>query len=655
MTDVGVAASRPVLLTEPSDRREFQLRRGGGETARLPTRGRQTERLTPRFDALVSSLEQQRATAQTSLPATDPEMVLVFETRGSVADVFDDAKKAGLELLIEAEDEFEPDDDFQKNAKRPADVPGLLHVALANLEAVTQLRQLWETWSRGEPLVGLGGMGSGLASLFNHLKDVRPWDAADRIRATGLTEVIQDRLAVGIAEVPIEAELWPYSSATRRAAAEATVRNAIAELGGTVTAAETYEEFGYHGIAAVVPTEALRGVAEQGADVIQLLRSNDVFLVRPGGQSVLPSESAVASAPVPSDFPPPSGDPTVALLDGLPAVNHARLDGRVVVIDPDGFDDGTYEARLRRHGTQMASLITWGDFGDEESPLARPILARPILKPDAHTQDNGEAVPDGVLLPDLMVRAFREIVAAAPSVRIVNLSVCDPHAPFQTIPSAWARALDWLSAEYGVLPVVSAGNHPTLELSIDRAAFATAAEGERRRWTLEALNEHALSRRLLTPAEAINALTVGALHRDGSGEYASGARIDLLEGTEIPSPISAIGRGFRRSVKPDVHAPGGRQLFTVDPASSTTTIRMISSLGVLPPGLRAASPTDTDPTMGEVHTRGTSGATALTTRRAARLLDLVEELRAGVAAFDPRHVAGRAQGARRSRRGVARR
>ena len=349
MTNLTGVVNRPVLLTLPADRRSFAPRGRGSEGARLPSRARQAQRLTSRFDALITSLQEQRATAQTSLPATDPELVLVFETRGNVSDVFSALRNAGLQLLIEVEDEFEPDEDFQKNAKTPGDVPGLLHVALASLDAVQQLRQLWATWIRGEPLQGLGGMHSGLASLFAHLKDVRPWGPEDRVGSTGLIDAINDWLALGITEVPIEAELWFYESAARRAEAEDAARAAIGDVGGRVVQSAVHEGFGYHGVAAIVPTTGLQVVADQGPDTIQLLRSKDVFLVRPGGQSVLPSPDAHAGPPVPEDVPLPSGEPRVLLLDGLPAANHARLADRIIVADPDGFDDGTYEAYLRRH------------------------------------------------------------------------------------------------------------------------------------------------------------------------------------------------------------------------------------------------------------------------------------------------------------------
>ncbi len=637
MTDVSVVA-RPILLTGPTNRRESPAPQPPrGDSARLPSRARQVERLTPRFDALIRSLEQERATAQTSLPAADPELVLVFETRGSVVDVIEVMQRVGLQVLIEVEDEFDPDEDFEKNATRPAPIPGLLHVAFGGLQAMQQLRDAWETWSRGEPLSGLGGRSSGLASLFAHLKDIRPWSPADRIRSTGLEEAVRDWLDAGVDEVPIEAELWFSDSVAQRSARQTSVSSLIATVGGRVLHTAIHEAFGYHALAAMVPVNALRDVVGQGPDALQLLRSHDIFFVRPGGQSVTPSEDAQPGEVTPEESASPSGDPRVLLLDGLPAANHVRLADRLLIYDPDGLDDGTYEAWLRRHGTEMASLIVWGDLGAEASPLRHPVIVRPILKPDPKTMARVEAVPESTLLPDLMVRAFREITTASPTVRIVNLSVCDPHAPFDTIPSAWARALDWLMVEHNVLVIISAGNYPVVELPVARSAFEAAEEAERREWTLKVLGSEANGRRLLTPAESINALTVGALHADASGAYVSGNRVDLLGGAVLPSPVSAMGRGFRRSVKPDIHTPGGRQLFTVDLSSSGST-RLTASASTLAPGLRAASPTRADPTQGELHVRGTSAATALATRQAARLLDVIEDLRVGAPEFSDRHV-----------------
>jgi Subtilase family len=647
MIDTATQANRPIILVGTTERRSFTAPRGrGGEKLKqLPSRQRQFARLSPRFDELARALERQRMAGQASVPAADPELVVVFESRGSVADVFDAARRAGLEFLIEVEDDFDPDEDFQKNTKKPADVPGFLHVVLSNATAMEQLLRLWRRWSNGEPLTGLGGMTSGLASLFDHLKDVRPWGPEDRVRATGLVEALEDRIGEGINQLPIEAELWFRDSAAQRRRSEAETRRLIEGAGGQVLRTATHEGFGYHGIAGVLPVDALRPLLDQRAGDVELLRSNDIFFLRPGGQSVLTPTDAEPGEHVPAGVSTPAGDPTVALIDGLPVANHARLFGRVTVLDPDGLDDGTYLAELRRHGTQMASLISWGDLGAAEEPLQRPILARAILKPDLQTMDRRESVPDGTLLPDLMVRVFREQHGSAdedgvaPSVRIVNLSIGDPNALFDAIPSAWARALDWLAFEYSVLVVISAGNHAgPLEISTRRADFGALDPEQRRKLTIQALVGEALIRRLLNPAESLNSITVGALHADSAGAYPVGTRIDPLGDAPIPSTVSAMGRGFRRSVKPEVFREGGRQLFNVDVTAPPHTTRLVVNQGALAPGLLAACPTVADPTAGEVHMRGTSGAAALTTRRAAQLLDLIESLRADVPGFEDRHV-----------------
>lgn len=77
------------------------------------------------------------------------------------------------------------------------------------------------------------------------------------------------------------------------------------------------------------------------------------------GQSAfpIPEEVQVTShGGSPLDLEGPSGDPIVALLDGLPLENHDFLNGRLTVDDPDGWAAET-PAADRHHGTNMASLL----------------------------------------------------------------------------------------------------------------------------------------------------------------------------------------------------------------------------------------------------------------------------------------------------------
>ena len=99
---------------------------------------------------------------------------------------------------------------------------------------------------------------------------------------------------------------------------------------------------------------------------------------------------------------------------------------------------------------------------------------------------------------------------------------------FETIVSSWARSLDWLSYLYGVLVVVSAGNHPTLPFEGGASALATLVGDERILAINKAMESAAGRRRLLSPAEAINVLTVGALHSDHAGAVPLGVRLGLF-------------------------------------------------------------------------------------------------------------------------------
>src|ERR1035438_6904398 len=68
-------------------------------------------------------------------------------------------------------------------------------------------------------------------------------------------------------------------------------------------------------------------------------------------------------------------------------------------------------------------------------------------------------------------------------------------------------------------------------------------------------------RRPLSPAEAINCLSVGAVHADACPDYDAGPRVDLLRGRRLPSPLNTVANGFRRSTKPEILLPGRRLLF----------------------------------------------------------------------------------------------
>ena len=154
-----------------------------------------------------------------------------------------------------------------------------------------------------------------------------------------------------------------------------------------------------------------------------------------------------------------------------------------------------------------------------------PVYVRPILQPRRTFGGQFvEAIPENMLPVDLIHRSVRRLFEAendeapvAPEVRIINLSIGDTARPFLRDMSAWARLLDWLAWKYHVLFIVSAGNHShDLELAIRRSGLNSLSVEQCEQSVIKALAADTRNRRLLSPAETINGLTIGAAHQDAA-------------------------------------------------------------------------------------------------------------------------------------------
>lgn len=638
-------AARPIIVLAAPTGTDFQPRGGGKPKTRVPDRARQGERLTGKLEELERLLDgTSTATVTVGLPDSDPELVVVFEAIDSTSATLNDAlSKVGLEPLLEVEGDIADADlaeDWARLTPPTTDAEPIklyLHASMANQQAVQQLITLWNLWKQNKRMPN--GY-SGFTDLFKHLRDVRRWGPADRVRTTGLAAMLSERLADQLTDVPIHVELWFRANAERRARAEEDVRRLIESGGGQVLGRAEIPEIGYHALAAQYPA-ALLAPAANLADVaaletVALLQSTDLLYVRPGGQTVdvVLDDDLETSAPV--DMADSLGPPLVAVLDGLPASNHPRLNGRVDIVDPEDFaGQPAYTVERRRHGTMVASAVIWGDLNGPAVPTGRRVAVRPVLKPDLATRQHDEAIPWGDLPPAIMMQAVRDVLGEdgdgpIPTVKVFNVSLGDPLAVFDTVPSAWARAIDWLAYTYNVLFVVSAGNHPGT-IPIDATVLRQATGRERDRLLAEALAPLSSARRLLPPGESLNALTVGATHADAAtGDFEVGYNVDPWGTPNHPSPVSAHGRGIRRALKPDLAAPGGRKLYSprmmpppgIEPARSGHT---------KPPGVLVAAPPNN-----QVYDAGTTFAAAEVTRRAAQIID---SLNASDNAVPDRHLA----------------
>lgn len=629
---------RPLLLfprPESVDREQMSSSR---RRLHSPTRFRQGVRTFPIFQRLQDSFNTRQVELQGTPAGADPEQVLVIETIGAVEDFVKAAEKIpGLEWMGEFDiDEIEPDDDFFDESDRDKKLTGRFYMVMSNQQALTQMLSLWNRYKDNPEEMNFrrGGEYYGLAKfkdIFNHLKDIRRWGLQDRLAEN---EMLQDwRYTLQHTPdqpVRFEAELWYRQSEDKRSESERIISNLISNLGGEVKGQCTIPEIAYHSILAELPAQAAQQIIEHPE--VDLTRCDNIMFFRPVGQVSTGPESPVegiAEYHV-EEQTPPTGNPVVAILDGMPLENHSLLTGRLQVDDPDNWAS-EYQATERQHGTAIASLVVNGDLSNNEAPLNRPVYIRPIMKPNSRdfNSPKSEHIPDDVLLVDFIHQAVRRIVATdnpmAPTVKIINLSIGDPSRQFDRLISPFARLLDWLSTEHNILFVISAGNHSeSIDTGLTADEFSQLSDEDIEKIIVECLYSNSRHRKLLSPSESLNNITVGALHYDNADAVATEHLIDVFNGP-LPSPISAFGSGHRRSIKPEVLYSGGRILFERPIRSSNADIRV--SIRRLPPGNWIAAPgTQTGQINNRQYRCGTSNSAALITRSASFCYDTLQEI-----------------------------
>ena len=627
--------------------------KSGGRPPKVvgPGGRRQGERLSPRFKELTDAFEAKRAELGEGTPIeADPSLVIVLDLAGSVEEFYKAVNKVkGLEFLAEmAGDTTDSDDDFyildrgQERSKKS--VEHSLYLVMSNAKAVDQMISLFDRWKKDPKAKFDRGLGK-FKDVFSQLVDLRRWGPEDRVRETGLIERWQETLDIvgdSQSSVRVEIELWYRNDRGQRQASEQEIRTIIADSGGRVVNRAKIEEIGYHALLAELPRQQVETVVRQGPQAIRLLMAEDVMFVSPFEPM---SVKAVPSVPGSElSFPPVALEddrPRIALLDGVPFQNHDALAGRLSIDDPDDFESG-YPLAARSHGTAMASLIIHGDLSAPEKPLDRKVYVRPIMRHEKLPSDQYvERVSPDTLFVDLLHRAVRRLFVGesgrppvAPGVRVINLSIGDRGRPLVRRMSPIGRLVDWLALEYNVLFIISAGNHVDpisipAEAASDRESARVAA--------LQAVHASQIVRGILPPGDAMNAVTVGAVHADGSPDLDESSNVWDLSRQGEPALYSATGPGVDRMIKPDIYYVGGWRLF-VQP---TPLLAAGSDIDLYPantasmgPGLRVAAPSEWGSSSRTTFECGTSHATALVTREASLLFDLLEEKRQDSAALD---------------------
>ena len=539
----------PLLVFPEPALAERAKRTGFGGKINRPEASRQARRLVPQFQRLQEAMDNRRLALQENPLGIQPELVLVLETIGPIEDFIRAVNRIrGLEWLGEGEfDDMPPEFGFEDPENENKLLKGQLFLVMTDQRALNEMRSLFEAWERDPDASFPYGLAR-LKHAFEHLRTIRPWGVEDRIRETGILEDWAARLEQDQAYVPFEAELWFRKTPLGREQAESQLREVIDSVKGQVVGQCLIPEIGYHALLGRLPRVSVQAIIDdiEAFRDILLLQCEDLMHVRPVGQCTFPiSRTEETELLAVNELDQlvhqrelPKGEPAIALLDGMPLTGHVLLDERLKVDDPDEYE-AAYQAHERVHGTGMASLICYGDLNHPGAPADRPVYVRPILQPRrGFNREFVEEIPDSVLPVDLIHRAVRRLFdgdesqpAVAPEVQVISLSVGNLARPFLREMSAWARLLDWLSWRYQVLFVVSAGNHShEVELRLPRRALDGLSAEIRERRVVEALAADTRNRRLLSPAETLNGLTIGAAHDDDGPRPVRGLGIDPFVG-----------------------------------------------------------------------------------------------------------------------------
>ena len=232
---------------------------------------------------------------QADVAGAPPEQVLVLEIAGSVADFVRAVQQIeGAEWFGEVDEVLEPDEDFYLDDEHiDQEIGGQLFLIMSNQQALDQIVSLWQRWT-DDPAQRLERGLAPWKHVFAHLRDIRPWDAHDRINATGIVEDWRDRIAQGQEAVPTEIELWFRATQNVRQESAGRVRDIVEGSGGRVVAEAQIDEIAYHALLAEIPATLIPAIVDAGD--ARLVRADEIMFFRPTGQAISPlPEDAPAS------------------------------------------------------------------------------------------------------------------------------------------------------------------------------------------------------------------------------------------------------------------------------------------------------------------------------------------------------------------------
>ncbi len=366
-------------------------------------------------------------------------------------------------------------------------------------------------------------------TVLAKIETIKPWTREDRSSARLKAISIKDaeEYTVDVLLLPIEGQ------SANPQAIPAIERFAISRRGRVVDKA-------------IQPTFTTLRVRLGGQALNDLLDyRDDVALVDlpPAAHVLVPQLLSVDVDQLPLPATPDATAPGICVVDSGVLEGHPLLESAIISEKSRAFPPTLGSAIPASpvtdagHGTQVAGIALYGDVG---RCLDSSAFDQSVWLVNARLLDDRNE-----LHPDRMP-FVREIVQhAADRCRVFNLSF--GLEPCEGFLSVHAAEIDALTREYDALFVVSAGN--------EKIADRFAGMDPRKEYPNFLLESEA---RVLAPAEALNALTVGGITPDREPYPHRTKR--LIAPTRAPSPFTRAG-GVKNVVKPELVEEAGNYAY----------------------------------------------------------------------------------------------
>jgi hypothetical protein len=450
---------------------------------------------------ISQQLEQTRAAVMRSKPAQfDPGLMVKLSVQAGTLD--DDALRSfGIDVISEESDET--------------------LVVFVSEAARQEFERRLELYRRG-------GVGRGVsANVFHAIEQISLWQPADRIGSS-----LRDRQWNDAGPIVVDIELWPRESRqSNRRACDQTI-TWLREVN-----AEVWDALATDSV--VLIRASMAGRVLNALLELETVRTVDT----PPSLRLETSQVEIGVGDI--NIGAARDNATlIAILDSGVVAGHPVLSP--VVGEAQSFIDGRDAVDETGHGTAVAGFALYGDCetcvrqGRFDTPLA--LLSGKVLSGSANEYDRR--------LIASQVRDAVDYFNGELGCRVFNITFADRNQPYDgSHVRGLAALLDELARERGVLFAVSAGNFDGTEL----VPNDWRAEYPNYLFTPDA--------RIIDPAPALNALTIGSLAKYDQDRHAERYPRDVnyqpIARADQLSPFTRTGPGPNGAIKPDLVEYGG--------------------------------------------------------------------------------------------------